>query len=64
MKAAAKIQYLTDELGTKTSVVIPVEAYEEMLEDIQDLVSIAERKNEESVPFDEVLKRLKADGLL
>lgn len=52
IKAAAKIQYLTDELGTKTSAVIPVETYQEMLEDIQDLVSIAERKNEESVPFD------------
>jgi hypothetical protein len=64
MKPSAKIQYLTDELGTKTSVVIPVETYEEMLEDIQDLVAIAERKNEESVPFDEVVKRLKVDGLL
>ena len=64
MKAAAKIQYITDESGTKTSVVIPVETYEEMLEDIQDLVAIAERKNEESISLDDLKKKLRADGLV
>ena len=58
------IQYITDETGEKRSVVLPVEDYEELLEDIQDLVTIAERKNEKSLSLDEVLKNLKADGLL
>ena len=58
------IQYITDETGEKRSVVLPVEDYEELLEDIQDLVTIAERKNVKSLSLDEVLKNLKADGLL
>lgn len=58
------IQYITDETGEKKSVVLPVEDYEELLEDIQDLVTIAERKSEKSLSLDEVLKNLKADGLL
>ncbi len=57
-------QYLIDESGQKTAVVIPVEEYEELLEDIHDLAIIAERRDEPTVPFDELKKRLKADGLL
>ena len=57
-------QYLIDENGQKTSVVIPVEEYEELLEDIHDLAVIAERKDEPTVSFSELKKRLKADGLL
>lgn len=64
MKRAAQIQFITDEKGDRKSVVIPVETYEEMLEDIQDLVAIAERKNEDTVPFEEVVNKLKADDLL
>jgi hypothetical protein len=44
--------------------VIPVEEYEELLEDLHDLAIIAERKNETTINFDELKKRLKADGLL
>lgn len=57
-------QYLHDEKGKKTAVVIPIEKYEEMLADIHDLALIAERKDEPIVSFDEVKKRLKADGLI
>lgn len=64
MEKAEKIQFITDENGDKKSVVLPVETYEGMLEDIQDLVAIAERKDEESVPFEDVMKKLKSDGLL
>jgi len=57
-------QYLIDERGHKTAVVIPVEEYEELMEDIHDLAVIAERRDEPAVSFDELKKRLKADGLL
>ena len=57
-------QYLTDERGQKTAVVIPVEEYEELLEDLHDLAVIAERRGEPTMSFDELKKRLKADGLL
>jgi PHD/YefM family antitoxin component YafN of YafNO toxin-antitoxin module len=57
-------QYLIDEQGQKTSVVIPVEEYEELLEDLHDLAVIAERKDESTISFNELKKRLKVDGLL
>lgn len=61
-----KIQtrYLIDENGKKTAVVIPAEEYEELLEDLHDLAVIAERRDEPTIRFDELKKRLKADGLL
>ena len=60
----AKAQYLIDENGQKTAVVLPVEEYEELLEDVHDLAVIAERKDESTASFDELKKRLEADGLL
>jgi hypothetical protein len=64
MSTEKKIKYLTDEDGNRHSVVIPFDEYEEMLEDIQDLVTIAERKNEESISIEDLKKSLKSDGLL
>ena len=64
MKTARKVQYITDQSGKKQSVVLPVDTYEELLEDMRDLVAIAERKKERSIPFEQVVKKLKADGRL
>jgi len=64
MKKATAVQYVTDKRGKKTSVILPVETYEEMLEDIQDLVAVAERRKEKTISFDDMKKRLKKDGLL
>ncbi len=57
-------QFIVDEAGKKTSVILPVEDYEELLEDIHDLTVIAERKNEPSVSFVDLKNRLKADELI
>lgn len=59
-----KPQYLVDESGHKTAVVLPVEEYEDLLEDIHDLAIIAERKDEPTTSFEELKSRLVADGLL
>ena len=59
-----KAQYLVDESGQKTAVVLPVEEYEDLMEDIHDLAVIAERKDESTTSFNELKKRLEADGLL
>jgi hypothetical protein len=58
------VQYLTDTSGKKVSVVIPLERFEEILEDIDDLAAIAERREEPTVSHAEVLEELKKDGLL
>jgi len=57
-------QFIVDESGKKTAVVLPMEDYEELLEDIHDLAVIAERKDEPTISFEELKKRLKADGLI
>jgi PHD/YefM family antitoxin component YafN of YafNO toxin-antitoxin module len=57
-------QFIVDESGNKTAVILPLEDYEELLEDIHDLTVIAERKNEPTISLEELKKRLKADGLL
>ena len=63
-QTAEKIEYITDANGNKISVILPVQRYEEILEDIQDLVAIAERKSEVTVTLDQLKKSLKTDGLL
>ncbi|CAG0981285.1 hypothetical protein ARNL5_02504 [Anaerolineae bacterium] len=57
-------QFIVDGSGKKTAVVLPLKDYEELLEDIHDLAVIAERKDEPTMSFDELKKRLKADGLI
>ena len=57
-------QFLTDESGKRVAVVLPVEDYEELMEDVSDLAAVAERRNEERVTLDVVKQRLIADGLL
>ena len=57
-------QFVVDESGKKTAVILPVEEYEELLEDIHDLTVIAERKDEPTISLEELKKRLKSDGLL
>ena len=59
MKKAVAVQYVTDDKGRKTSVILPVDTYEEMLEDIQDLVAVAERRSDEKLSLVEMKKRLK-----
>ena len=57
-------QYITAEDGTKISVVLPIEEYESLLEDLEDLAAVAERRNEPSVSHEKLVSELKEDGLL
>src|SRR3990170_2579592 len=55
-------QFIVDESGKKKAVILPIEDYEELLEDIHDLAVIAERKDEPTASFDEI-KNEKTDKL-
>ena len=57
------VQYLTNAKGEKTAVVVPIRDYEKMLEDLDDLAVIAERRGEETIPHDEFKKTIRRDGL-
>lgn len=52
-------QYITDQKGNKNAIILPIEEYNELIEDIHDLAVIAERKNQETISFDDIKKRLK-----
>jgi PHD/YefM family antitoxin component YafN of YafNO toxin-antitoxin module len=53
-----------DEKGKKTAVILSIEKYEELLEDLHDLSVIAERQYEPTIAFEDLKKELKEDGIL
>lgn len=61
MPAQQKPQYITDDEGNRVSVVLPVYQYQELIEDLEDLATVAERRDEETVSHDELIKSLKAE---
>jgi hypothetical protein len=63
-KLESEVQYITNPDGEKTAVILPIEEFRELLEDIEDLAAVAERRDEPTIPHDELLAELKQDGLL
>ena len=59
-----RAEYVTDQNGKKTAVILPIEEFEELLEDLGDLAAIAQRREETTVSHEDVVARLKRDGLL
>ncbi|NOX85138.1 MAG: hypothetical protein GXO86_04090 [Chlorobi bacterium] len=57
-------EYITDKKGKKKSVILPIEKFEELIEDIEDLAAMAERREEPTISHDEVIKYLKGNGLI
>jgi hypothetical protein len=58
------LQYITDDRGERTAVVLPIGDYEKLLEDLDDLAVVAERRDEPVVPHDQFISELKRDGIL
>ncbi len=58
------LQYVTNEQGQKTAVILPIEQFEELLEDIEDLATVAERREEPAIDHADLVSELKQDGLL
>lgn len=56
------IRYITDERGKKTDLVINLEKHGQILEDLLDALLVEERETEDSIPFDEFVQQLKAEG--
>jgi hypothetical protein len=59
-----RAQYVSDETGRRTAVLLPIEDYERLLEDLEDLAAIAERSGEPTVSQTDLIAELKRDGLL
>ncbi|HMG76527.1 MAG TPA: hypothetical protein VK582_23830 [Pyrinomonadaceae bacterium] len=59
-----EIRYVTNKAGDKTAVILSIEEFQELMEDIEDLAAIAERREEPTISHEQLLVELKEDGLL
>jgi len=55
---AQKQQFLVDEGGKRTAIVLPVAKYRKLLEDLHDLAIVAERRAEDTISLNEMKRRL------
>ncbi|MBN1309862.1 MAG: hypothetical protein JXB30_00490 [Anaerolineae bacterium] len=55
-------QFVVDSNGQRKAVILPLDEYEALLEDLSDLAVAAERKEEGTISHDQLLKDLEADG--
>ena len=62
--AAHSPQFIVNDHGKRTAVVLPIRKYERMMTDLHDLAVVAERKEEKAIGLAEMKERLKRDGLL
>jgi len=61
---AAREQYVVDSKGRKTAVLLSLERYQKLLEDLHDLAFAAHRREQKTISLDDLKRRLKKDGLL
>ena len=64
MATLGKEKFITDDKGRKKAVILDIKLYQEILDDLEDLRLLAERKDEVTSSLQEVEERLKARGLL
>jgi PHD/YefM family antitoxin component YafN of YafNO toxin-antitoxin module len=51
-------RYVIDAKGQKVAVILPLDEYERLQEDLHDLSVIADRKDEKSISLEEMKRRL------
>jgi PHD/YefM family antitoxin component YafN of YafNO toxin-antitoxin module len=56
------VQYITDANGERTAVILPLEEYEELLEDLHVTRLAYETKDEPSRPLSEVVEEMRNAG--
>ena len=56
--------YITNDSGEKISVILPISEFQELLEDIEDLATLAERRDEPTINHEQLIMELKRDGLI
>src|SRR5688500_17214113 len=57
-------QFVIDAEGNKTAVILPIEEYEDLLEDLHLSQVARESKDEERIPWEQVRAELVAEGKL
>jgi PHD/YefM family antitoxin component YafN of YafNO toxin-antitoxin module len=64
MKIFKEENYIIDKQGKKTAAILPIEKYEELIEDLHDLSIIAERRDEPTISFDKLKEKLNKNGII
>lgn len=59
-----EVQYVTNQAGEKTAVILSMAKFQGLLEDLEDLLLVAERRDEPTISHADVVAELKRDGLL
>ena len=59
-----KTQYITDTAGKKVSVILPIQDYEKIMEELEELEDIkaydrAKARKSEPIPFEQAVKEIK-----
>ena len=58
------VQSVTDASGEKSAVILPIEQFRQLVEDLADLAIVAERVEESTISHQQLIDELNADGLL
>lgn len=56
------LQFVTNDEGQKTAVILPIDEYENLMEDLHLARVARESKDEPRYPFAEVIEELRAKG--
>jgi hypothetical protein len=62
--AIGREQFIVDDKGNRTAVVLSWRRYRKLMEDLHDLAVVAERRREKPLSLSAARLRLKEDGIL
>ena len=62
--ATPQEQFIVNAKGKKTGVLLSLNQYQKLIEDLHDLAVVAERRDEKAVTLDSLKRKLRKDGLL
>lgn len=54
-----KIKYITDSKGKKKDVILSIKDYNNLIEDLNDLAVVAERRNEKTITHKSLVKKIR-----
>ena len=61
---SSSVQYITDANGERTAIILPLDEYGEILEDMHVIRVVEETKDEPRIPWAEVKAELVSEGKL
>jgi hypothetical protein len=62
--ATPQQQFIVNVKGKRTGVLLSLNQYQKLIEDLHDLAAVAERRDEKPISVVELKRRLRKDGLL